>query len=45
MKEDLGSLPRASPFPRKDSAVWVVYPRSRKEVREGGMMAAGSPRA
>jgi hypothetical protein len=39
--EDLENLPSASAFPRKDAAVWVVYPRGRTEIRERDVLAAG----
>lgn len=40
-KEDLESFPPASAFPRKDAAVWVVYPKGRTEIRESDVLAAG----
>lgn len=40
-RETLNGLPSASTFPRKDGALWVVYPKGRTEIKESDVIAAG----
>lgn len=39
--QDLNQLPALEKFLKSAGAVWVVYPKGRKEITEAGVLAAG----
>ena len=40
-KEDLGALPKISKSMKGAAALWIVYPKGRKQITENDVLAAG----
>jgi hypothetical protein len=40
-KQDLGALPRISKLVKGAAALWIVYPKGQKHIRENNVLAAG----
>ena len=40
-KEDLGDLPRISKSMKDAAALWIVYPKGRKDITENNVLAGG----